>query len=263
MMWTIVVVVGLVGVLLVGAELYARRHVARRLADQLGTLAGYPVAVSLSRRPLVLQYYGSVPHLDVAGVGADGVPSAIRAEDLRLGEDVTIGRLQGCAVVDGITVDGEVRELTLRAGRLVLIGDIAATAHLPFERLLAEAAGQVQSISGNAAQGTVKIRTSATMMLVSVPVSITVTPVPVDGRIRLEVVRADVAGTLYLPPDFVQLFLNRVTAAASALIDEVNVTEITVTDRGLAVAFTGSRVRVERLAAADGQGRWRLGRMAA
>ena len=243
--------------LFVVAEVMSRRVIGDRLTGRLSGVAGYPIAVDLSRRPLVLQYFGMVPHVHARGFGADGEWTDVRAERLTLGNRPTVGALHGTVEVDGIVLTGTADDLTYDKSGLTHVRGVDASAQVSFTRLLAIAAGSagtgtVTSLTGNAAKGTLRVKASAQVMIMPVPVAITIRPTARAGRIRFSVVRAEVFGAFVLS-DFVQMFVDRFTQNVDVLTEAVTVGRVEVSDTGIAVAFTASDVVVS-----GGTSGWRV-----
>lgn len=243
--------------ILVVAEVVTRRVITDRLTGRLSEVAGYPIVVALSPRPIVLQYFGMVPHVRASGFGAGGEWTDVRADRLTLGNRTTIGELRGIIEVDGIVVTGTADDLTYDKSRLTHVRGIDASAQISFERLMALAAGSagtgtVTSISGDIARSTLRVKVSAQVMIVPVPVAITLKPRVDHGRIRFTVLRAEVFGA-YVLADFVQMFVNRLTLNLDALTEAVTVVGVEVSDAGIAAAFTANDVVV-----GGGASGWRM-----
>lgn len=251
----LVLLVLLLVAMVVVTEVMARRVITGRLTGRLSEAAGYPIAVTLSRRPIVLQYFGAVPHVHASGFGADGEWTDVRAERLTLGDRPTIGALRGTVEVDGIVLTGTADDLTYDKSGLTHVRGIDASAQISFTRLMALAAGSagaVTSITGNTERCTLRVKASAQLMIVPVPVAMTLAPKVCDGRLRFTVLRAEVFGA-YVLADFVQMVVNRLTQNIDALTEAVTVVGAEVSDAGIAVAFTASDVVVS-----GGTSGWRV-----
>ncbi|MBD0021049.1 hypothetical protein GII33_09165 [Gordonia pseudamarae] len=256
------VILLLLAVAFVVAETVARRAVVTRLAGRLSEAAGYPIAVTLSRRPLVLQYFGRVPHVHARGAGTDGEWTDMRAERLTLGDRPTIGALRGTVEVDGIVLTGSADDLTYDKCGQTHVRGLDASAQISFARLSTVAAGSassatVTSITGSAATGTLRVTLSTRVVIVPVPVVVTIAPTVHDGRIRFTVVRAEVFGA-YVLSDFVQVFVDRFTQNVDALTDVLTVGDVEVSDAGIAVGVTAGDVVVS-----GGTGGWQVARASA
>lgn len=219
----------------VGSELYLRNKVTGCLEDSFSGLTGVPTSVSLSRKPIILQGTGDIPYVQVDtkdSSGADGVRLHMRA--------------------DGISGDSSSTDIR------TLNGD----GFIPYERIVelskesapgadgqstgngAGPAGAVESITGNAADGTFEVQAGFPVMFFSVPVSATIKPVLKDGRVEFEVVKAS-ALVFGIPPDFAQQIVDQITTSAlGPFFDEVQVDQLKVTDTGLEFAISGSDVQL-------------------
>ncbi|MGC5247865.1 LmeA family phospholipid-binding protein [Gordonia sp. DT219] len=253
-------VVGLVLVIiiaLVGSELYLRSRATDCLEQQFGALTGQPTNVSISKKPVLLQKFSNnYPYVQVdtsdsnatqmqLHARADGVSQnggSVKVDSLsgtgfvpfqRVIEMSKQGQLAGGGSPNGGGNNGANDPTTGAGGAGILSGT------------------QVSAVTGNAADGTIKVDASVQVAIFPVPVSLTMKPVVDQGRVRFQVEQAS-AFAFGIPADFAQQFVDGFgDSLFGELTKEIKVSSLKVTDSGVDFAVTGKDVD---LSSAGGSG---------
>ncbi|MDY6810675.1 MAG: hypothetical protein SW127_16915 [Actinomycetota bacterium] len=225
----------------VGSELYLRNKATDCMESAFTELTGTETTVSLSRQPMLLQGFGN----DIPFVQIDTADEP--------------GQMRLHARAEGITGDGDTTN----------IRSLMGTGFVPFDRVVAMsksagpgadpsasgngtdngAAGlmqgaSIESITGNAADGTIEVDSAVQLAFLPIPVSTTIKPVLQDGRVDFEVVEAN-AFIFGIPSDFAQQVVDSVSDSMfGPLFDEVTVQNMTVTDQGVDFAVDGQDVEL-------------------
>ena len=186
-------------------------------------MAGYPIVVALSPRPIVLQYFGMVPHVRAKGIRAGGEWTDVRRSP-HPGQPDDDRELRGIIEVDGIVVTGTADDLTYDKSRLTHVRGIDASAQIS----LRTADGAGRGVGRNRDRH-VDQRRHRQVHLAGEGIGAgddrprpgghhPQTPRWDHGRIRFTVLRAEVFGA-YVLADFVQMFVNRLTLNLDALTE--------------------------------------------
>lgn len=221
----------------VGSELYLRNKATDCMESAFTELTGTETNVSLSRKPMLLQGFGN----DIPFVQVDTVDQP--------------GQMRLHARAEGIHEDGD--QSSIRS----LVG----SGYVPFERIVAmsktaqtgasssgNGAGEgasglmqgatIESVTGNAAEGTIQVDSAVQLAFLPIPVSTTIKPVLQDGRVRFEVVKAN-AFIFGIPADYAQQVVDQVSGSMlGSFFDDVTVTDLKVTDQGVDFAVDGRDV---------------------
>lgn len=250
--------VGLVLVIiiaLVGTELFLRSRATDCLEKQFGALTGQPTNVSISKKPILLQKFSNdYPYVQVDTSDSNSTQMQLHVR------------------ADGVSQDGN----------SVKVDSLAGTGYVPFQRVIelskqgqlsggstdnsgtnggttnggtgTEGSGilgstQVSSVTGNAADGTIKVDAAVQVAIFPVPVSLTMKPVLDQGKVRFQVEQAS-AFVFGIPADFAQQFVDGFgDSLFGDLTKEIKVTSLKVTDQGVDFAVTGSNVDLGSAAA--------------
>ncbi|GAB25833.1 hypothetical protein GOPIP_087_02250 [Gordonia polyisoprenivorans NBRC 16320 = JCM 10675] len=250
--------VGLVLVIiiaLVGTELFLRSRATDCLEQQFGALTGQPTNVSISKKPILLQKFSNdYPYVQVDTSDSNSTQMQLHVR------------------ADGVSQDGNT----------VKVDSLAGTGYVPFQRVIelskqgqlsggstdnsgtnggttnggtgTEGSGilgstQVSSVTGNAADGTIKVDAAVQVAIFPVPVSLTMKPVLDQGKVRFQVEQAS-AFVFGIPADFAQQFVDGFgDSLFGDLTKEIKVTSLKVTDQGVDFAVTGSNVDLGSAAA--------------
>lgn len=234
----------------VGSELYLRNQATDCMESAFTDLTGTETSVSLSRKPMLLQGFGN----DIPFVQIDTADEP--------------GQMRLHARAEGITGDGDTTN----------IRSLVGTGFIPFDRVVAmsESAtaspdpstsgnggngasslmqgASIESITGNAADGTIKVDSAVQLAFLPIPVSTTIKPVLQDGRVDFEVVEAN-AFIFGIPSDFAQQVVDSVSDSMfGPLFDEVTVQNMKVTDQGVDFAVDGQDVALSGQMTGDSGG---------
>lgn len=210
-----------------GTELYLRHKVKDCVSQGFSQFTGAPVDVSLSGKPIMLQAFSKqIPFVQVDTTDT-GDPNAmrlhLRMDDIKSGADAsTIGQLNG----QGLISYQRVLEMSKQ-----------------------NSAGSdpgLTSIKGNAADGTIQVDATMVVAIIPVPVSVTVKPEVVGGKVKFAVTKAS-ALVFGIPSDFAQSIVDQMTKSMfSGLIDSVQVKSLQVTDSGVDFTMAGSNVELKQ-----------------
>lgn len=247
-------VVGLVVVIviaLVGSELFLRSRATDCLSQQFSSVTGQSTNVSISKKPILLQWIsGDFPYVQV---DTDDTSATAMRLHMR---------------ADGVSQDGD----TIR------VDSLAGSGSVPFQRVialskqgqLADGSGnstggttgtsgadilsgtQITSVTGSAADGTVKVDASVQVAIFPVPVSITMKPVVDQGKVSFKVEQAS-AFVFGIPADFAQQFVDGFGGSLfGGLTNDIKVTSLKVTDQGVDFAVSGSNIDLNSAATSSG-----------
>ncbi|NMO00776.1 DUF2993 domain-containing protein [Gordonia sp. TBRC 11910] len=232
-----VVVVLLLVIGLVSFELYSRHKVKDCIAQGVTSVTGSQVDVSLSAKPLLLQALsGDIPFIQV-----DTKDAANASSKLHLRLDDLTGDSTGSKV-----------------------GSIRGNGSLSFDRILELSKGQststttsgdsgtsssngaISKIAGNSADGTITIDSSFVVAIFPIPVSVTVKPQVVDGKITFPVTSAT-AAVFGIPSQYAQGIVDQMSKSMfSAMFDVVKFSSIKVTDTGVDFVVAGDNVALKQ-----------------
>ncbi|GAA3717688.1 LmeA family phospholipid-binding protein [Gordonia hankookensis] len=223
----------------VGSELYLRNKATDCMQSAFSDLTGTETSVSLSRKPMLLQGFGN----DIPFVQVD---TADKPGEMRLH-----------ARAEGIKGDGDSST----------IHSLVGTGFVPFDRVVAmsksmtsgadssaSGAGQsgaaglmqgatIDSMTGNAADGTIQVDSSVQLAFLPIPVSTTIKPTLQDGHVHFEVVKAN-AFIFGIPADFAQQVVDSVSGSLFGQLNQVTVKNLKVTDQGVDFAVDGDDVKL-------------------
>ncbi|GAA3969912.1 LmeA family phospholipid-binding protein [Gordonia caeni] len=216
----------------VGTELYLRNRVTSCLETAFGDLTGTSTSVSVPRGPML----GAWITGEVAWVQVDTNDSA-SSSAMRLH-----------ARADEVSRDGRSAQ------------SLRGTAYVPYDRVR-ELAGQegndgaqIESITGNGADGTLTVESSYRVAFLSVPATVVVTPAVEDGRVVFRVDEAKAFG-IGLPNDFAQQLVDQVAEAMlGPMFSEISVDSLEVSDQGIDFAFAGQDVNLQAASQVSGTG---------
>lgn len=216
----------------VGTELYLRNRVTSCLESAFGDLTGTSTSVSVPRGPML----GAWITGEVAWVQVDTNDSA-SSSAMRLH-----------ARADEVSRDGR------------SVQSLRGTAYVPYDRVkeLADQEGndgaQIESITGNGADGTLTVESSYRVAFLSVPATVVVSPTVEDGRVVFRVDEAKAFG-IGLPNDFAQQLVDQVAEAMlGPMFSEISVDSLEVSDQGIDFSFAGQDVNLQAASQASGTG---------
>ena len=242
----LVVVIGLIG-----SELFIRNRATNCMENAFGQMTGSPTSVSISRKPMLLQAIGDeIPfvQIDTDDSGA-GMKLHARAEGISTHDNgTTLNTLTGSGSIPFERVTQMSQQMSQANGGNGTNSD-------PGQSGLGEAAANapIQSISGNAADGTIEIQSAVQLGFLPIPVTTTIKPVLTNGRVHFEVEKAN-AFIFGIPKDFAQQVVDQVsTSLFGPMFDEVQVKNLKVTDKGVDFAIDGKDVDLEKATAGQTQ----------
>ncbi|MFT4087328.1 MAG: LmeA family phospholipid-binding protein [Gordonia sp. (in: high G+C Gram-positive bacteria)] len=206
----------------VGSELYIRHRVSSCIQTAFTNLTGTPTDVSISRRPMLFAWFGGdVPWVQVDTVDGDKANTTtlhVRAENVS-SDGTTVKSLRGHAFVSYDRVS-----------------ELASESK--------DANPKVESITGDAGSGTIEIKSTFTLSILSVPAEVTVKPVLKDGQVEFEVQKAS-ALVFGLPNDFAQNIVDQVSdGMMGPMFKQIKVENLKVTNKGMDFAFEGENVNL-------------------
>lgn len=243
----------LVLVLVIGAvasELILRKRVTDCLEQQFSSLTGVPTTVSLSKKPMLLQATGSeIPWVQVDTANDSGATRLhIRADRIDAESDkTTVGSLDGSGYVPfsrvvelGKQETGGSGTVTGGTGGTGTGGSGTGTDQSGAGGIVSGA--NIESITGNEADGTVDVSTSFNLGFIPIPVSATIKPTTENGHIKFEVVKAN-AFVFGIPSDYAQQIVDGVSKTMfGPFFDQVNVKNLKVTNDGVDFAVDGDNL---------------------
>ncbi|OBA43135.1 MULTISPECIES: LmeA family phospholipid-binding protein [unclassified Gordonia (in: high G+C Gram-positive bacteria)] len=243
----------LVLVLVIGAvasELILRKRVTDCLEQQFSSLTGVPTTVSLSKKPMLLQATGSeIPWVQVDTANDSGATRLhIRADRIDAESDkTTVGSLDGSGYVPfsrvvelGKQETGGSGTGTGGTGGTGTGGSGTGTDQSGAGGIVSGA--NIESITGNEADGTVDVSTSFNLGFIPIPVSATIKPTTENGHIKFEVVKAN-AFVFGIPSDYAQQIVDGVSKTMfGPFFDQVNVKNLKVTNDGVDFAVDGDNL---------------------
>lgn len=230
----------------VGSELYLRNKAKDCLEQSFGDLTGTSTSVSLSKSPMLFQWAsGKIPYVqvDTSDEGDSAMKLHARGDDIASEDDTTtIGALKG----DGYVPFGRIMELSQQGQEG---GNTQPTTPAPDEGgglggLLGSMGGgmTVESVTGNAAAGTVSIKGNFQLLMFPIPAEAELKPVVKDGKLTFEVVNAS-AATLGIPNTWAQALVDQVSAGMfPPLFNEVNFDKLSVSDKGVEFGVSGNDI---------------------
>ena len=240
----------LVLVLVIGAvasELILRKRVTDCLEQQFSSLTGVPTSVSLSKKPMLLQATGSeIPWVQVDTANDSGATRLhIRADRIDAdGDKTTVGSLDGNGYVPFSRVVELGKQETGGNGTGTGTGGTGTngtgTDQSGAGGIVSGA--NIESITGNEADGTVDVSTSFNLGFIPIPVSATIKPTTENGHIKFEVVKAN-AFVFGIPSDYAQQIVDGVSKSMfGPFFDQVNVKNLKVTNDGVDFAVDGDNL---------------------
>ncbi|WP_461666389.1 LmeA family phospholipid-binding protein [Gordonia sputi] len=240
----------LVLVLVIGAvasELILRKRVTDCLEQQFSSLTGVPTTVSLSKKPMLLQATGSeIPWVQVDTANDSGATRLhIRADRIDAESDkTTVGSLDGSGYVPFSRVVELGKQETggsgTGTGGTGTGGSGTGTDQSSAGGIVSGA--NIESITGNEADGTVDVSTSFNLGFIPIPVSATIKPTTENGHIKFEVVKAN-AFVFGIPSDYAQQIVDGVSKTMfGPFFDQVNVKNLKVTNDGVDFAVDGDNL---------------------
>jgi hypothetical protein len=231
----------------VGSELYLRSKSKDCLEQSFGELTGAPTSVSLSKKPMLMQWMsGEIPYVqvDTSDEGDSAMKLHARADDISSGDtDATVGELQG----SGYVPFSRIMELSQQTQDSATTTDPNTTdpsAGSGLGGLLSAMGGglKVDKVTGNAAAGTITIGGNFQLLMFSLPAEAELKPITKDGKLTFEVVDAS-AASFGIPTSWAQLLVDQVSAGLfPPMFNQVRFDELKVTDRGVEFKFSGSDV---------------------
>lgn len=229
----------------VGSELYLRSKAKDCMEQSFGELTGASTSVTLSKKPMLLQWAsGNIPYVqvDTSDEGDSDMKLHARGDDITAGDNTTtIGGLKG----DGYVPFGRIMELSQQGQETTT----QPTTPSPdqgggLSGLLGSMGGgmTVESVTGNAAAGTVTLKANFSLLGIPIPAETELKPITKDGKLTFEVVKAS-ALTLGIPNSWAQTLVDQVSAGLfPPLFDDVSFDKLSVSDKGVEFAFSGKDI---------------------
>lgn len=262
----------------VGSELYLRHRLTSCVSDSVSDSAGFPVDVSLSKKPILLQWIsGSAPWAELHGNGDNGEHIDVRVEDVGLsgGE---VGSVDGTVNINGVALDGRADNVKGDGSEAVTLGKLDATGSVDFNRVVAASkaaadtnggtegqptgmAGGIESITGNAADQTIQVVSNFPALFMTIPVTTIIKPVLNQGKVTFEAVKTTaevpLLSSIEIPQNWAQQIIDQVTPQMfGSFFNEVNITTLKVTGNGVDFAVNGTDVRLDQQTTSmSGQGK--------
>lgn len=230
----------------VGTELYVRNKTKDCLQSAFSQLTGTTTTVSMSGKPVLLQRIsGKVPYVQVDTEDkADAISLHARADGITgLNGTPTAESMSGSGFAPYqrvIAMSQQASGTASSDGAGTNSGGSAPDSGSPMSGLVQGAT--IQSMTGNAADGTITVDSTVQVAILPVPVTTTLKPVVDNGHIHVEVVDAQ-AFMFGVPKDYAQGIVDSVSKSMfGQLTDELTVTNLKVTDKGVDFAFDGKDV---------------------
>ncbi|MFW0794102.1 LmeA family phospholipid-binding protein [Gordonia sp. CPCC 205515] len=229
----------------VGTELYVRNKTKDCLQQAFTQLTGTETSVSLSSKPVLLQRIsGEVPFVQVDTADkADAIGLHARADGITGLDGTPTARSisgTGSAPFERVITMSKEASAASTDGSGTNPGGTNPDSDSPLSGLVQGAT--IQSITGNPADGTIKVESTVQVAILPIPVTTTIKPVVNDGHIHIEVVDAQ-AFIFGVPKDYAQGIVDSVSKSMfGSLADELTVTNLKVTDSGVDFAFDGTDV---------------------
>ncbi|GAB17484.1 hypothetical protein GOEFS_035_00150 [Gordonia effusa NBRC 100432] len=236
--------VGVVLLLVIGFasfELYTRHKVKDCISQGVSEFTGSETDVSLSGKPMVLQWIsGDIPfvQVDTKDDAHASTKLHMRLDNLsQEGDTSKVGSIAG----NGSLSFARVMELSKTGG----FGTSSTTT--PGDTGISTSNAQISKIEGNSAAGTIKIDSTYVLAFIPIPVSVTMKPEVVDGKISFKVVEANAASIIGIPSDFAQGIVDQVSKSMfDSMFDTVKFTTLKVTDTGVEFAVAGDNVSLKQ-----------------
>jgi hypothetical protein len=224
-----------------GSELYIRNKAQDCLEESFGDLTGASTSVTLSKKPMLLQWAsGTVPYVqvDTSNEGESAMRLHARADDIKNGDnETTIGELRGAGYVPfarimelSQTPQGEATEPSDPSSGGGLAGLLGAMG----------GGMTVESVTGDADAGTITIKGNFQLLMLPIPAEAELKPVTENGKLTFEVVEAS-AATLGIPNSWAQALVDQISAGLfPPLFDDLTFEQLTVSDKGVEFAVSGN-----------------------
>ncbi|PVY27419.1 LmeA family phospholipid-binding protein [Williamsia muralis] len=234
----------------VGSELYLRSKSKDCLEQSFGELTGAPTSVSLSKKPMLMQWMsGEIPYVqvDTSDEGDSAMKLHARADDISSGDkDATVGELQG----NGYVPFSRIMELSQQTQDPATTTDpnTSDPGSGGLGGLLSAMGGglKVDKVTGNEAAGTITIGGNFQLLMFSLPAEAELKPITKDGKLTFEVVDAS-AASFGIPTSWAQLLVDQVSAGLfPPMFDQVSFDQLKVTDRGVEFAFSGTDIALSQ-----------------
>ncbi|GAA2055819.1 LmeA family phospholipid-binding protein [Williamsia deligens] len=228
----------------VGSELYLRNATKDCLEQSFTTATGSSATVSLSKKPMLLQYVTKeVPYVQIDANGDNGQAIELhgRADNITARSD---GSTLGSLDATGSVPFTRIVELSKQGAQQSQSQDQSGTGQSGESSGLGGLFGgfTVNSVTGNEASGTMSIDATVTVAIFPIPVSTEIKPVVTDGKLTFQVVKAS-ALVFGVPAGFAQTIVDGVTKSLfPPLFDDLTFQKLTVTSQGVDFAVRGSDV---------------------
>ncbi|WAC53877.1 LmeA family phospholipid-binding protein [Gordonia sp. SL306] len=223
----------------VGSELYLRNKATDCMQSAFSDLTGTETSVSLSRKPMLLQGFGNdIPFVQIDTADKPGeMRLHARAEGIKGdGDSSTIHSLVGTGFVPFDRVVAMSKSMTSGADSSAAGAGQSGAAGLM-------QGATIDSMTGNAADGTIQVDSSVQLAFLPIPVSTTIKPTVQDGHVHFEVVKAN-AFIFGIPADFAQQVVDSVSDSLFGQLNQVTVKNLKVTDQGVDFAVDGDDVKL-------------------
>ncbi|KQS00363.1 hypothetical protein ASG12_05460 [Williamsia sp. Leaf354] len=234
----------------VGSELYLRNATKDCLEKSFSDVTGSSASVSLSKKPMLLQYATKkVPYVQIDAGGDNG--SAIelhgRADDITARSD---GSTLGSLSANGSVPFSRIVELSKQSAQTAADQNPAdqntggADSTQNGQSGLSGLFGgfTLNSVTGNQSTGTMSLDATVTVAIFPIPVSVELKPTVTGGKIEFQVVKAS-ALVFGVPSGFAQTLVDGVSKSLfPPLFDQLDFQQLSVTSTGVDFRVTGTDV---------------------
>ncbi|MGV9709200.1 LmeA family phospholipid-binding protein [Gordonia sp. NPDC003424] len=230
----------------VGTELYVRGKTKDCLQSAFTQLTGTDTTVALSSKPILLQRIsGEVPYVQVDTADKpDAISLHARAEGITgLDGNPTAQSITGTGSAPFSRVIAMSKEGSSTGGSTGTDPNSTSPGGGSLLSGLVQGA-RIESLTGNADEGTITVDSTVQVAILPIPISTTLKPVMDNGHIRFDVVSAQ-AFIFGVPKDYAQTIVDGVTKSMfGSLADDLTITNLKVTDKGVDFAFDGKNVEL-------------------
>ncbi|MBT0566932.1 LmeA family phospholipid-binding protein [Williamsia sp. CHRR-6] len=228
----------------VGSELYLRSAARDCVQKTFTQITGSPTTASLSKKPILLQYFSKeIPYvqIDTTGDTASSIELHGRAEQIKTqSKSSTVG-----------TLDASGKVSFARIVELSKQGAQDAAAQQQQNPTQNNGLGglfggfTLNQVTGDQTAKTIKVDATVTVAIFPVPVSVELKPVLTAGKISFQAVKAS-ALVFGVPTDFAQTLVDGVSKSLfPPLFDQLTFTTFDVTSAGIDFAVNGRDVTLD------------------
>ncbi|MGJ0120241.1 LmeA family phospholipid-binding protein [Williamsia sp. MIQD14] len=227
----------------VGSELYLRNATKDCLEKSFSDVTGSSASVSLSKKPMLLQYATKkVPYVQIDADGDNGTAIELhgRADDITARSD---GSTLGSLSANGSVPFSRIVELSKQSAATAADQNSGGTTQNDQSGLGGLFGGfTLNSVTGNQSTGTMSLDATVTVAIFPIPVSVELKPTVTGGKIEFQVVKAS-ALVFGVPSGFAQTLVDGVSKSLfPPLFDQLDFQQLSVTSTGVDFRVSGSDV---------------------